>query len=635
MGAFGNIVTRIKAVISADNKDFKKKMKATRADTKKTGKSIKDMGNVVKGVMAGVVVAAVAKGIKALLNIGKSLDLMSIKATAVFGLYRKDVEGMADDTASSMGLTKTEFMNAAAGIQDLLIPIGFARKEATGMTKEMMGLAGALSTWTGGMYSAKEVGDIFAKAMLGEREQLKALGIAISESEIQLELAAKGMKHLTGESLAQAKAQITMELITRKSTDAQEAFNTAQDTLVVTMAKTGANIRTMGENLAIILNPALREGAKNAEKLTSQFGQILEDGALIASSDVLTTWEKWQYRLAGLTGGVGGMAKQMQILGIAMSETDFDAMVDEIVRADGTIAEVEKTLEQFGQSAVEHGKKYYDESKKLRERDLAEQAAAEQKRLAEQQATWDAELAAYREKFKQMAEVAAAFDKELFERAELTDALTISTEGLNAQMAVNAGLTDKMPESIGAATVALGIYDTAARRVAETTERVNTFIASNIDWQGVEQDMLYATADAAIYAAKQEEASFASTAKAAIQAGRDILGAAIVRGVASAVASALEEVAFPWNILAAAAAGAGAAILFETIVPSFAEGGMVTGPTMAMVGDNPSGKELIIPWEKVGDLGGGLMAMDGIVRGRDLHLMGKRYNEKLTKAGRI
>jgi hypothetical protein len=35
-------------------------------------------------------------------------------------------------------------------------------------------------------------------------------------------------------------------------------------------------------------------------------------------------------------------------------------------------------------------------------------------------------------------------------------------------------------------------------------------------------------------------------------------------------------------------------------IPAFAQGGMVTGPTLAMVGDNASGKEAIIPFEKMG-----------------------------------
>jgi len=40
-------------------------------------------------------------------------------------------------------------------------------------------------------------------------------------------------------------------------------------------------------------------------------------------------------------------------------------------------------------------------------------------------------------------------------------------------------------------------------------------------------------------------------------------------------------------------------------IPALAKGGIVTGPTLAMIGDNPSGKEAVIPLEKAGDMGFG------------------------------
>ena len=40
-------------------------------------------------------------------------------------------------------------------------------------------------------------------------------------------------------------------------------------------------------------------------------------------------------------------------------------------------------------------------------------------------------------------------------------------------------------------------------------------------------------------------------------------------------------------------------------IPKLAEGGIVTGPTLAMIGDNPSGKEAVVPLEKAGEMGFG------------------------------
>ena len=39
--------------------------------------------------------------------------------------------------------------------------------------------------------------------------------------------------------------------------------------------------------------------------------------------------------------------------------------------------------------------------------------------------------------------------------------------------------------------------------------------------------------------------------------------------------------------------------LFSAL-PALASGGLTTGPTLALIGDNPSGKEAVIPFERMG-----------------------------------
>lgn len=69
----------------------------------------------------------------------------------------------------------------------------------------------------------------------------------------------------------------------------------------------------------------------------------------------------------------------------------------------------------------------------------------------------------------------------------------------------------------------------------------------------------------------------------------------------------------------------------EAGVPAFAEGGLVTGPTLALVGDNPSGREAIIPFEKMGQFlsmagAGGQqeVVVTGRISGTDIYLSNQR-----------
>lgn len=75
-----------------------------------------------------------------------------------------------------------------------------------------------------------------------------------------------------------------------------------------------------------------------------------------------------------------------------------------------------------------------------------------------------------------------------------------------------------------------------------------------------------------------------------------------------------------------------------TGLPKFAEGGMVTGLTTAILGDNPSGKEVVIPFEKMGGFlkqygtGGNVkVEVVGRLQGQDIYLSGSNYSQRRNK----
>lgn len=168
--------------------------------------------------------AGLAVMVPQLVDLQGKLVAWEIKADTVFESSAAKVRKWADSVNESFGMTDEEVTGVAASFGDLLKPMGFTADQAATMSMEVVNLSGALSEWTGGTRSAAEVSEILAKAMLGERESLKELGISILDADVQARLAAKGQKQLTGAALEQAKAIATQELIFEKSTDAQKAW---------------------------------------------------------------------------------------------------------------------------------------------------------------------------------------------------------------------------------------------------------------------------------------------------------------------------------------------------------------------------------------------------------------------------
>lgn len=228
---------KLEVIITGDAKGAQKAMAQTSksADNMATkferttgrfGGSLGKLQGVGKGVgMAGAagIAGLVAYGPE-LINIQGQLSAWALKTDTVFEDSAESVRKWAKSNASMFGVTDEELSGMAASFGDLLKPMGFTADQAATMSKEVVGLSGALSEWSGGTRTAAEVSDILAKAMLGERDGLKELGISISENDVTARLAAKGQDKLTGAALDQAKALATQELIMEKSTDAQKAY---------------------------------------------------------------------------------------------------------------------------------------------------------------------------------------------------------------------------------------------------------------------------------------------------------------------------------------------------------------------------------------------------------------------------
>jgi hypothetical protein len=143
------------------------------------------------------------------------------KATTVFG----ETEGLIRDWAKLLGprsgLSERQVVGLAASVQDLLVPQGFSRAQAAGITQSIVERGTALAKFSG-VDTARGIEAVTA-ALLGEREQLQGLGVAISQSEVTKWLEDnKGA--VQGLTEAQAETVATLALIEQKSGDAWAAF---------------------------------------------------------------------------------------------------------------------------------------------------------------------------------------------------------------------------------------------------------------------------------------------------------------------------------------------------------------------------------------------------------------------------
>ena len=247
--------------IRADGRQATRSLDKVGDSAGKLGSRMRTVGKVAAGatVAIGAVGAAAAVVGAKMFAMAGQLELVENKVNTVFGDQRGLVADWARETSAEMGLTISQTENLAAKFGDLLIPMGFTREVAASMSTSVVGLSGALAEWSGGTVGAAEAADILAKAMLGEREGLKTLGISIMEADVKARLMAQGQDKLTGASLQQAKALATQALIFEKSQDAQAAFAAGGDSLARTQAKLQAAVGDLKESIVKALMPTFAD----------------------------------------------------------------------------------------------------------------------------------------------------------------------------------------------------------------------------------------------------------------------------------------------------------------------------------------------------------------------------------------
>tara|TARA_R110002012_G_scaffold13648_4_gene57972 strand:- start:2109 stop:3983 length:1875 start_codon:yes stop_codon:yes gene_type:complete len=130
--------------------------------------------------------------------------------------------------------------------------------------------------------------------------------------------------------------------------------------------------------------------------------------------------------------------------------------------------------------------------------------------------------------------------------------------------------------------------------------------------------------------ADNSDASLGDMAAGAANAARDIVKIEAAKAVAGYAASIFATVPFPLNLMLAAAAGSVAGSLFAKIIPPFAEGGLVSGATLGMVGEGPGtsmvNPEVIAPLDKLQGMlnQGGSTQVFGRISGSDILLSSDR-----------
>ena len=218
--------------------------------------------------LAGFAVTAKAISFgKESIDAARDLERNLFGVQKVFGGLAPQMQQFSKD-AVEMGLSQSKAAKASTFIGSVLKQSGFAMGDVAVETKKLISLAQDLSTLYG--YDVQEALLGMTALFRGEYDPIEKFGVAMKQSEINSELAARGLDGLTGSARRNQEQVIRLELLYQRAADAVGTFAEQEGTLYVEQKKLGATFENFQASLGAAVIPAVAE-------LNTLFRELLED----------------------------------------------------------------------------------------------------------------------------------------------------------------------------------------------------------------------------------------------------------------------------------------------------------------------------------------------------------------------
>ena len=198
----------------ADLRGFDRAMKKAQRNIKKFGTSLQRTGETLTRNITLPVIGLGAAAIK----MASDFEETDAKFRTVFSSIEQQALATAKTFEKSFGLSSKAAKQMLGDTGDLLVGFGFTEQEALNLSKQVNELAVDLASFTNFSGGAEGASLALTKALLGERESVKSLGIAITEADLKKFAEDQGLVFKELDRVA--KANLTFQLAAKQSSKA-------------------------------------------------------------------------------------------------------------------------------------------------------------------------------------------------------------------------------------------------------------------------------------------------------------------------------------------------------------------------------------------------------------------------------
>ncbi len=660
---------KLSVVLTIDDKQFQSGLRKASKSLKNFGKSMKRTGETLSTNLTLPIAGLAVASVKMAADMEESLN----KTRVAFGDSSTEVEAFAKTTLTSFGIAESSALDMSSLFGDMATSMGISQSQAAAMSTTLVGLAGDLASFKN--IGIEQAETALAGIFTGETESLKKLGIVITEANLK--------QFGFNKNMSQAeKIAVRYKAVMAASENAIGDYSRTSGGLTNSTRTLTETIKELGADLGEILIPIAQKVVNELQGMADKFRG-------------LTTEQKtFILQIAGIAAALGPLlivlgqtASSLGSIGKALifiSANPMVALLTAITTLTGLLGFAIFDMEGFISTALKLGKVgrmvakaviMFADATGLMSKAEATAAIASidgmskkskdlEVSLDDTTKSVDDQKTAIDELIKSFDDMSAAQQKATRESKKVREIARIEPvqagpitefsggmsaapqlEGLGLESdwfqsmeknLVNFQTTfvESMTNALNQTSQVMGevssLFDLQHQKRLNEIEverqagidRINSLNVSEEQraqlLENLEERIDKKKAQAQKKQAKREKAVALLSA---------------VVNTASAVVAALPNV--PLSIAIGALGAAQIATIAGTPIPQFAEGGIVSGPTIGLMGEYSGARtnpEVIAPLDKLqGMLGdSGKVQVEGIIRGEDIVLSSERYNRRLN-----
>ena len=544
----------------------------------------------------GTITQVIAPAIRA----ASDFEEATSKVNVIFGRASKSVKDFANTAARELGQSKQAVLDAAGAFGTFGKAAGLAGEDLSTFTTDFVTLSTDLASFNN--TTPEEAVQAIGAALRGEAEPLRRFGVLLNDATLKAEAMKLGIYDGSGALTAQQKILAAQAAIYKQTGDAQGDFARTADNLANKQRTLSALFKDFQISLGQKLLPAATDFANGLVKINDAFSNMPTPAQ--KAIDKLSLFAKVAQNINPLIA----LTNVIQAIGSGMFDAEKETgaynkqlglSAQQAMRVADSGGALRKGLNDTKDGATGAKKEVESFATALKDK-LGEAVDTAKDKLAEAQGEFNDFATKVSDAVKGALDFNAALEAGDYGFKGFIDALRDQVKGV-VEYSVNLGKALEMGLSqdalgyvldagnVAGAEIALELVKGGQTAIDETNALVEAAqrAADKVGIQAAER--WYKTGvDQAQFIVNGLEAELTKLTPK-LMAKMDEIAAKLKRSVNIDVV-VTERV----NRIVAGVTSS---------IPKMADGGVVTGPTLAMIGE--AGPEAVIPLSQMGNMGGG------------------------------